>query len=259
MERTTPHTYCRYEPHSNTAEGIYAERRGEGEPLLLLHGLAGSGRWWARNSAALARHFEVYALDLPGFGRSCSARPFALADIAKQLIAWMDHRRIARAHVVGHSMGGFVAASLAADAPQRVNRLVLVDAAIAATPQRSSLDMCETLRTLPFLPGQLLDIFKHELYDGDLRTVLAATRAMFNSDLPTRLARIVAPSLIVWGENDPMVPREVGVQLARTLRARRMALIRHAGHLPMWEQPIAFNRVLLDFLLPTPQGETQSA
>jgi pimeloyl-ACP methyl ester carboxylesterase len=155
-------------------------------------------------------------------------------------------------------MGGFVAAALAADSPQRVDRLVLVDAAIAG-PQRQRFDLHDTLRTLPYLPGQMLDIFKHELYDGDLRTVVAATRAMFDSDLPGRLKQIVAPSLVVWGENDPMVPRETGIALARALRARTIALIRNAGHLPMWEQPLAFNRIVLEFLLAAHQKPVSKA
>jgi pimeloyl-ACP methyl ester carboxylesterase len=249
MERTFPQIYMKHEQQVPPDAGIYAERMGQGAPLLLLHGLAGSGRWWARNVAALARHFEVHAVDLPGFGRSRRRQPFILADMARHLVDWMDLHKIARAHIVGHSMGGFIAAALAADAPQRVDRLVLVDAAITG-PQRQHFDVHETLRTLPYLPGQLRNIFRHELCEGNLSTLIAATRAMFNSDLPKRLAQIVAPSLIIWGENDPMVPREIGVQLARALRTRHLALIRNAGHMPMWEQPLAFNKVVLDFLLP---------
>src|SRR5215216_512766 len=105
---------------------------GEGPPLLLVHGLAGSGRWWARNVPALARHFQVYAVDLIGFGRSRADRGgarFGLHDTSTVLLAFMDRAGLSRASIVGHSMGGHIATVLAAEAPDRVARLILVDAA----------------------------------------------------------------------------------------------------------------------------------
>src|SRR5262245_44334445 len=108
---------------------IHYQVAGAGEPLVLVHGLSGSSRWWGRNIGALARHFQVYMIDLIGFGASRNRHPFVLAEAAGHLIRWMDQLGIARASFVGHSMGGFISAELAADAPARVERLVLVDAA----------------------------------------------------------------------------------------------------------------------------------
>src|SRR5918992_1428287 len=107
---------------------MYAEISGSGQPLILVHGLGGSTRWWARNVPALARSCRMYVLDLLGFGRSRGQR-FVLRDAAGLLVHWMDQLGLARASIVGHSMGGFIAAYIAAQFPERVERLVLVDAA----------------------------------------------------------------------------------------------------------------------------------
>lgn len=88
---------------------------GRGPPLVLLHGLAGSTRWWRHNVAALAAHFQLYLVDLIGFGASCGRQRFDLARAADQLAGWMRLAGIARASLVGHSMGGSTRGYLCAD------------------------------------------------------------------------------------------------------------------------------------------------
>src|SRR5215212_277365 len=100
---------------------------GEGEPVVLVHGLSGSTRWWARNIAALAVTYRVYLVDLPGFGamrRLC--RHFILPEAATWLADWMEAVGLGEAHLVGHSMGGYVCLRLAAQRPEAMRRLVLV-------------------------------------------------------------------------------------------------------------------------------------
>src|SRR5581483_1554615 len=105
---------------------IAYEVAGSGPPVVLLHGLSGSSRWWRRNIGALAPHRRVYIVDLIGFGASRGQARFVLAEAAGTLMRWLDLLGLARASLVGHSMGGLIAAELAADAPDRVDRLVLV-------------------------------------------------------------------------------------------------------------------------------------
>ena len=85
-------------------EAIRARTMGAGPPVVLVHGLSGSFRWWSRNLEALSQRFEVHAIDWPGFGGNRGR--FTLDAAAAQLIAWMDAREMARASLVGHSMGG---------------------------------------------------------------------------------------------------------------------------------------------------------
>ncbi|MBA3416015.1 MAG: alpha/beta fold hydrolase, partial [Chloroflexia bacterium] len=110
--------------------GIAYRVVGAGPPVVLVHGLAGSGRWWERNVGPLSARFQVFVVDLPGFGGNRVGAPFALVETPALLAAWLDRLGLGRVAVVGHSMGGRVAAELAADAPERVARLVLVAAAI---------------------------------------------------------------------------------------------------------------------------------
>src|SRR4051794_15736656 len=109
---------------------IAYEVAGAGPPMVLVHGLSGSSRWWRRNIGALTPYRRVYAIDLIGFGASRTRYPFALAEAAGYLTRWLDQLELARVSLVGHSMGGLIAAELAADAPERVDRLVLVDPAV---------------------------------------------------------------------------------------------------------------------------------
>ncbi|HZB95846.1 MAG TPA: alpha/beta fold hydrolase, partial [Herpetosiphonaceae bacterium] len=86
---------------------------GSGEPVILVHGLSGSSRWWMRNIPALAPRYQLYLVDLPGFGAMRRhRRHFVLSEAASWLLAWMDAVNLRQAHVVGHSMGGFICARL---------------------------------------------------------------------------------------------------------------------------------------------------
>src|SRR6266511_901884 len=88
---------------------------GQGEPIVLVHGLSGSSRWWVRNVGALTTHRRVYLVDLPGFGSMRHLyRHFVLEEAAPWLYAWMQAVGLTRADVVGHSMGGYIALRLAA-------------------------------------------------------------------------------------------------------------------------------------------------
>jgi pimeloyl-ACP methyl ester carboxylesterase len=100
---------------------------GQGEPIILLHGLSGTSRWWVRNIPALAEHYRLYLLDLPGFGTMRRFRlRFALDEIASGIVLWMEAVGIKQAHLVGHSMGGYICLWIAAHHPERVQCLVLV-------------------------------------------------------------------------------------------------------------------------------------
>src|SRR5258705_13688203 len=91
---------------------IAYEVAGVGLPVVLVHGLSGSGRWWRRNTGALTPHRRVYVVDLIGFGASRARHPFALTEAASYLIRWLDHLELDRVSLVGHSMGGLIAAEL---------------------------------------------------------------------------------------------------------------------------------------------------
>jgi pimeloyl-ACP methyl ester carboxylesterase len=230
---------------------IYTEVVGKGSPVVLIHGLAGSTRWWSRNVKALARNHEVHTVDLVGFGRSAGGR-FVLAEAAGIVAEWMRRRGLQHASVVGHSMGGHIAVDLAAAHPELVSRLVLVDAALnfsgAPTPKLSDVS-----KTLPYLPfAMMLPVILPDAARAGLPTLARATMQIARVDMRPVIEKVRARTLIVWGANDPCVPLSMGYELARMMPCETLAVIKHAGHIPQWEQPLAFNGVVSQFLADVP-------
>lgn len=226
---------------------IHYEEVGGGRPLVLLHGLSGSGRWWQRNVPALADRFHVYVIDLIGFGAS-RGQPFVLRRAASLLGEGFDALGLDRVSVVGHSMGGFIATDLAIHDSERVAQLVLVDAAalpIGRPLVRHGLDMVRALRTMPldFLPLLVQDAWR-----AGPRTLLGAMREIRQADLANHLGELAVPTLVVWGENDTLIDPAIGRELAASLPQAELAMIPEAGHNPMWDRPALFNEVLLAFL-----------
>src|SRR5215212_10426130 len=131
-----------------TDSSLAYEVVGSGPPLILLHGLSGSGRWWGRNVPAFADSFRTYTVDLPGFGESRGVRWSRLDDIADRLADWLVDEGLSQAHFAGHSLGGAVAARLAARHPDRIDRLVLVDAAIRPQGMHASARPADVVRTI---------------------------------------------------------------------------------------------------------------
>lgn len=225
---------------------------GAGPAVVLLHGLGGSGRWWGRNVPALAARYRVHVVDLVGFGESRGGGPFAIAGAEEILLGWLDRLGLERVALVGHSMGGRIAAELAADAPARVERLVLVNAALFAAGG-------ERARRLPvwglagswrstapdFLPLLALDALR-----TDPRAFWRAAIELLTTDAEAKLPRVSAPTLLVWGERDTLVPPAVGERIARLLPRAELVSIPGAGHNPMWERAAVFNELLLGFLAP---------
>jgi pimeloyl-ACP methyl ester carboxylesterase len=234
---------------------IYYQVTGEGPPIVLVHGLSGSGRWWARNVESLSRRFRVYLIDLIGFGQSRGGQAFVLGEAGACLARWMDRVGLEQASLIGHSMGGLIVANLAADEPERVDRLVLVD---AATPPLASGYLRQAyglLRGLQALPLRFLPLLFADAWRAGPRTIVRAGRELLTVDFSARLAQIRAPVLLIWGEHDWIVPLEVGEQIRGQLEGAELVVIERAGHNPMWERPDEFNRLVGQFLL----GETGSA
>jgi pimeloyl-ACP methyl ester carboxylesterase len=231
------------------ARGTLAhEVAGSGSPLILLHGLSGSGRWWGRNVDTFAAHFRTYSVDLPGFGANRGARWSRLDDTTEWLAAWMAEQDLARVSVAGHSLGGAVAARLAARFPERVDRLVLVDAAIRVQGVRGGGRAGDLVRTVGRYSPGLAPMLVRDLLRMHPWSFVAATVDSLQSDWAPHLARITAPTLVVWGEHDPITPSAHGHRIASAIPGAQLVTVANAGHSPMWERPESFNDAVLQFL-----------
>src|SRR5215212_613461 len=224
------------------------EVAGSGAPLILLHGLSASSRWWSRNVPDFAARFRTYAVDLPGFGASRRVHWSRLDDTVDRLAVWMGAERLSRAHVTGHSLGGAVAAQLAARHPERVDRLVLVNAAIRPECKRPSLRATDVVQTVRSgLPG-FAPMLMRDLLRCHPPSFVAATVDALQPAWESHLARIASPTLVVWGEHDAIAPLALGRDIAHTVADARLIVLPNAGHNPMWESAEAFNTAVLRFL-----------
>jgi pimeloyl-ACP methyl ester carboxylesterase len=227
---------------------LSSEVAGEGPPLVLIHGLSGSTRWWRRNVPVLAECFRTYAVDLAGFGGSRRSPRFRLDQAVPLLVEWLDGQGITRASIVGHSLGGLIAARLAADAPERVDRLVLVDASLLAFDPGIGRRAAGLVRSLRWTPLDFAPLLARDALRAHPLSLGAAVAGVLRVDWRAMLAQIGAPTLVLWGERDTIVPLAVGRQIVADIPNARLVVIPGASHTPMWERPEAFNRELLAFL-----------
>jgi pimeloyl-ACP methyl ester carboxylesterase len=233
---------------------VYYQVAGEGgEPVILVHGLSASSLWWTRNVPALAERYRVYLIDLPGFGSMHRyASRFVLNRLSADIIAWMAALGMGQAHFVGHSMGGYICLQIAAHNPEVVKRLVLV--APAAIPlYRSVLPYIVPLfaSMRDFSPAFFPILAFDALRAGPLM-LLRAARELVSGDIRSSLGAINAPTLLMWGEHDALVPAGLGESLREEMQAARLLILKRAGHVAMFDQPAQFNATVLAFLAEGP-------
>lgn len=221
---------------------------GVGPPLLLIHGLSGSVRWWRHNMSAFAQYRRVYALDLLEYEPKAARLQFAFPEAARRIALWLDLLGLDRVSIVGHSMGGAIAAELAADAPERVDKLVLVDAAALFPQSRLPLSLPTLVRKTPHFSPTLVPVLLQDAWRTGPRLLWNATRDLFTVNLRPKLEQIQAETLVIWGKHDGILPVSLADELCRLVPRSRAIILPRAGHNPMWEQPKEFNTAVLKFL-----------
>ncbi len=240
---------------------IHWAEAGEGdEAIVLLHGLSGSSRWWARNIRALAARYRVLVPDVIGFGRSRlpGHRLPSVPDVAAVLAQWIGLAAGEPAHVVGHSMGGQLAVHLAARSPGCVRRLVLVDSAgipRALTPRFLMRFAYEVAPPRRWGDPTFLPIILGDALAAGPWTLMRAIRHILSDDVRPLLGEVSAPTLLLWGERDTIIPPAHGREMRRAIPGARLLVLPHTYHNPMVDAPAAFNQALLSFLAGDEVGE----
>ena len=229
------------------AQRIGWTEAGSGTPVVLVHGLGTSGAWWGPTIPFLRRTHRVLTVDVVGFGRS-NGQAVRLDEAADSLAAWAATIGLDRATWVGHSMGGLVTGDLAARHPHLVERLILVDAAGLALPQGVGRHLRNVILGGRNMPLRAYPIALACVLQSGPLTIARAAHQILTMDLGERLAGIAAPTLVVWGAEDRLLPLPFGRRLAATIPGARFVAIADAGHSPMWEQPAAFERAIGGFL-----------
>lgn len=226
----------------------------EGAPLVLLHGLGDTNRSWSLMLPELAKTHRVYALDQRGHGATAApACCFALADMAYDVIAFMDAMKIDRASITGHSLGSFVAQHLAAHYPDRVNRLVLLGSSdttvgteiiewlweqVGAFEREIPASFVDQWQSNPTaVDAQFLTHVKKETAAVSPHVWRSITRTLMTEDQRRFLREIRMPTLILWGENDPAFPLVHQQRLQRALPHATFKAYPKVGHNLHWEIP----------------------
>ncbi len=265
---------------------IFYTVKGEGDPILLVHGF-GAGIWvWEKQMEALSRSHRVYAIDLIGHGYSDRPRiPYTPETYLNFLKGFLDRAGIGEVTLIGNSMGGGIGWGTTVLFPDRVKRLVLIDAAppdVLEQVRNETFVALAWLKRLPLLSRLVIgardrkairQVLEECLFDRRLITPevldrqyrllrIEGTTWVLYSTLENaegalrfkdRLSDISVPTLILWGEKDLIFPVSVGESLHRAIPGSILRVIKRSGHIPMWETPAEVNEAILSFL------KTQSA
>lgn len=252
---------------------LYYETHGEGEPLVLIPGFT-NGLWlWFKQTKAFARRFRTIVFDPRGVGRSEGGRaPATIRGCADDVAALLSALGVERAHVLGASFGGFVAQEFALAHPRHLDKLVLCCTSFGGVrhvlPSASTLQAMasaeglnteeRTRRNLrPAFTPQFLAQRPEEVEEVTalrLRhpvselTHLAQVQSAATFDAGMRVSQIEAPTLVVTGDEDAIVPPGNSRNLAASIPGARLSIIEGAGHMVFIERAEEFNRAVVEFL-----------
>ena len=265
-------------PRLETVDGVRLRyvRTGSGPSVVLLHGFASSIVTWRETIPALARTHDVVAVDLPNFGGSDIRLEITPSDYPRLVLGLMDRLAIPRASLVGNSMGGGTAIALAARNPERVDRLVLIDSVgfkqdkgrrpfvFRVTAWKPA---TRILEALPIRRAMVTAGLRQSFHDDRLVTeerideyvapllrpgAVAAAQVVLASGevltIPERAAEVRAPTLVIWGREDALLPVALADSFVNAIPGARKAVIDACGHLPQEERPAELAALLEEFL-----------
>ena len=260
-------------PHA-TVKGItlYYEIRGSGAPLLLIQGLGYPGEMWFPQLPIFSEKFTTIIFDNRGAGNS--EKPdaeYSIRQMAEDTISLLDHLAVSSSHIVGVSMGGLIAQEMAISFPERIAKLVLLSTHYGTGNGEATRSIWGELLSISTermeeiirekLPFSLAPEFYREQWEITHQIVkircinpqpadafMRQFEAAKKFDAKERVKRISAPTLVVSGTEDRIVPIELARSLAKEIPGARFHEMKGAGHLAFIEKADEVNRVILDFL-----------
>ena len=262
----------------NDVKYHYTEYPGPGQDIFLLHGFASSTYTWEKVAPILqAKGYHVWALDMKGSGWSDKPEgaDYAPLQLMEEVNAWMEKMGLRKAVFVGNSLGGAIAWNMALAHPDKVGKLVLIDAAgfvheLPVPVRLSGLPGAGGVARLIFGRWVIQDIYKQVFFDpasvteeqidayyNRLRTenALGALTALGRSvstissgEYALRIPEIQVDTLIIWGRDDAWIPLEDGFKFKEALPNATLAVIPFCGHAPQEEKPEETAHLIIDFL-----------
>jgi pimeloyl-ACP methyl ester carboxylesterase len=229
--------------------------------VLFLHG-AHSGNLWLDYHRALSQHFHVFAPDLPGFG--LTERPDWMREISDYVLYLHDLLQaldLTKPFLIGHSLGGWMAAELTVWYPEMIGKLILCNAAglrvkgspianlFALNPQEALALCFENLdAAAPLIPSEVSIDFLMAQYRENISLALLMWNPNYDPKLERRLSRITCPTLIIWGANDRLIPPVYGETWQKHIAGSTLVSMPGVGHMPMFERQEAWTQHAVEFL-----------
>ncbi|MFD2514104.1 alpha/beta fold hydrolase [Pontibacter locisalis] len=270
---------------SNGQSVAYVDEGKGKETIVFIHGLGSYLPAWEKNISELKSNYRTIALDLPGYGKSSKENvQVSMEGYAKTVLELMDKLEIKKATLAGHSMGGQIAITAALQAPERVKSLILAapagletfteqqkqlfkmtvtpESIQASTPEQVAANYKSNFYIMPadaqHMVDERLQMMKSEQFDDYSKAVAGSVAAMVNEPVYEKLPQLNVPTLIVFGEQDALIPnkylnptlttKNVAAVGKERIQNSQVILIPEAGHFLQFEQPEAFNKAVHDFL-----------
>jgi pimeloyl-ACP methyl ester carboxylesterase len=254
----------------NQGAKIYWDQQGRGDPVLLIMGLGYPSVLWHRTRPLLSQHFRTVALDNRGVGLSdVPPGPYSISTMASDAAAVLDAAGISSAHVFGISMGGMIAQEFALQYPARTRSLILgCTSAGGPSAVRAERKVADILMARSMTLEQAREAIIPYIYDAatprekieeDLRLrrtcfpsiegYTAQLQAILAWEGYSRIAQITAPTLVIHGKSDALVPPGNGQLIAERIPGARLVLLDHASHLFLSDQTQLANKAIFEFLV----------
>lgn len=260
----------------NQGTKIHWNEQGEGTPVLLIMGLGYTSVMWHRTRPVLAQRYRTIAFDNRGVGLSdVPPGPYSIATMASDAAAVLDAAGVARAHVFGVSMGGIIAQEFALQYPARTRSLILGctspggPLAVRAESKVADVLMARGMTLeqareaiLPYIydaatPREKIeeDVSLRQRWLPSMQGYMAQLQGILAWEGYSRIAQITAPTLVVHGKSDALVPPGNGELIAERISGAKLVLLEHASHLFLTDQTEEAHKEILEFLLLHAGGE----
>jgi pimeloyl-ACP methyl ester carboxylesterase len=233
---------------------VHYEVLGRGKPIIFIHGWLGSWRYWWPSMQALSPHYRAFAFDLWGFGDSSKAPDqYSLVAYVSMLDEFISRLGIAKpVTLIGHSLGAAVALAYTNENPNSVDKLVTVALPVQGGHINSRLTNSDPDFILKLLgKGNSFSEVESETRKTDIDALNQSASELSSANFATKLVECLRPTLMVFGEQDPIVQPPSGdyYHLQKSGNNRYYVSLQDCNHFPMLQEKAKFNRLLMDFIL----------
>ncbi len=227
--------------------------------LVFIHGSGSNHSMWSHQYAKLRKRYNVFALDLPGHGRSSGSGENKVENYARAVKALLDELKLARPVIVGHSLGAAIALQMALLYPQEIAGIVPVGGGITMpvnplvfaglkTNSAETIDLICKFSLAKENRAKLLAPLQKSLAQANIEVLQGDLAACDALDLTAEIVKINIPVFVICGDNDKMTPSALSGELGAKISGAKLCFIEGAGHMPMLEKPEIFNEELTKFI-----------